>query len=211
TWPKGERPPKHMRYADEVMSGFEYSAAAAMVYAGLLREGFTIVRAASIRYDGRLRTGLTGTDTASWGYSGNPFGDDECGKFYARPMSIWSMLLACQGFVHDGPAGVIGFRPAWKADDHVSFFSGAEGWGLFTQKRDDDKQTEGIEVRYGKLRVKTLIFELPEGAKPSKVSVAIGDRAIRSQHASEGGILTISLGSEVTIGEGQNMTVVTQW
>jgi len=211
TWPKGERPARHMRYADEVMSGFEYSAAAAMVYAGLIREGFTVVRAASIRYDGRLRTGLTGSDTASWGYSGSPFGDDECGKFYARPMSIWSMLLACQGFVHDGPARVIGFRPAWRPRDHASFFSAAEGWGLFTQKRGDREQTERIEVRYGKLRVKTLIFELPEGAKPSKVSVAVDARAVPSSHTCQAARLTISLGSEVTVSEGQNLTVVTRW
>ncbi len=211
TWPKGERPAGHMRYADEVMSGFEYSAAAAMVYAGLLREGFTVVRAASIRYDGRLRTGLTASDTASWGYSGNPFGDDECGKFYARPMSVWSMLLACQGFVCDGPAGVIGFRPAWKAGDHVSFFSAAEGWGLFTQKRGDGEQTERIDVRCGTLCVKTLIFELPEGAKPSKVSVAVGDRAIRSAHECEGATLTVSLSSRATVREGQTMTITAQW
>jgi len=93
TWPLGGRPdPGHsIIYADEVMSGFEYSAAAAMVQAGLLREGFAVVHAAWLRYDGRLRPNLSG---GAWGYSGNPFCDDECGRFYARPMSIWSMLLA---------------------------------------------------------------------------------------------------------------------
>ncbi|MBN1343922.1 MAG: glucosylceramidase, partial [Phycisphaerae bacterium] len=130
TWPKDDRPANHMLYADEVMTGFEYSAAVAMVQAGMIEEGFLVARAVADRYDGRERTGLTGADTASWGYSGNPFGDDECGKYYARAMSIWSMLTACQGFVHDGPAGVIGFAPVWRAEDHVSFFTAAEGWGL---------------------------------------------------------------------------------
>ena len=211
TWPKGPRPSRHILYADEVMSGFEYSAAAAMVQAGLLREGFAVVRAASLRYDGRLRTGLTGSDTASWGYSGNPFGDDECGKFYARPMSIWSMLLACQGFVYDGPAGAIGFRPVWKPEDHASFFSGAEGWGLFTQKRAGRTQTERLDVRYGKLRVRTLLFELPENAKPTKVSVAVGGRAIRSAHKLKDAALTISLPAEVTVGKGRAMTAEIRW
>ncbi|MCD6352419.1 MAG: glucosylceramidase [Armatimonadetes bacterium] len=170
TWPKGGRPePPHvMRYADEVMSGFEYSAAATMIQEGLLREGFAVLRAAYERYDGRLRTGLT---EAAWGYSGNPFCDDECGKFYARPMSIWSVLLACQGFVYDGPAGRLGFRPVWRPEDHRSFFTTAESWGVFSQRREGDKQTERIEVRYGTLRVKTLVFEVEKGRKISQVKV----------------------------------------
>ncbi|MFH1265344.1 MAG: GH116 family glycosyl-hydrolase, partial [Planctomycetota bacterium] len=120
-WPDGVRPAKVILYGDEVMTGFEYAAAAAMVQAGLLDEGFTVVRAIWSRYDGRLREGLTPAPTASWGYSGNPFGDDECGKFYARAMSVWSMLTAAQGYVYDGPAGRIGFKPVWQPDDHASF------------------------------------------------------------------------------------------
>jgi hypothetical protein len=160
-----------MTYADEAMTGFEYAAAATMVQYGMLKEGFMVTRAIYDRYDGRLRTGLTNTNYASWGYSGNPFGDDECGKFYARAMSIWSMLLACQGFIYDGPAGVIGFKPLWRPEDHVSFFTAAEGWGIFSQKRSDRAQTEQIEINYGSLKVKELLFELPEGAKPVEVTV----------------------------------------
>jgi uncharacterized protein (DUF608 family) len=209
TWPRGERPePPHiMRYADEVMSGFEYSAAAAMVQAGLLREGFAVVRAAADRYDGRLRTGLSG---AAWGYSGNPFGDDECGKFYARPMSIWSMLLACQGFVYDGPAGVIGFRPAWKPDDHRSFFSAAQGWGLFTQTRRDGRQTERIEVRYGKLAVSSVAFELPKNVTPTKISVRLNGRPIDATHSITDRRLEIRLASPTSVGQNETLLVVVQ-
>ena len=39
TWPKGPRPAKCILYGDEVMTGFEYSAAAAMIQAGLVRRG----------------------------------------------------------------------------------------------------------------------------------------------------------------------------
>ena len=65
------------------MTGFEYAAAATMVMNGMLEEGFLVAKAVYDRYDGRLRDQLTATRTSSWGYSGNPFGDDECGKFYA--------------------------------------------------------------------------------------------------------------------------------
>jgi len=210
-WPKANRPPNHTIYADEAMTGFEYSAAAMMVYAGLMKEGFGVVRSVADRYDGRLRTGLTGGGTSSWGHSGNPFGDDECGKFYARPMSIWSLLLACQGFIYDGPAGLIGFRPLWKPEDHASFWSGAEGWGLFTQKRDPGRQTERIEVRYGKLQVKSLVFELPKDAKPSKVAVTQGDKPLEATHELKGEQLTVTLPARVTVGEGQALSVQTEW
>jgi uncharacterized protein (DUF608 family) len=166
TWPKGPRPAKHILYADEAMTGFEYAAAAAMVQAGLLREGFAATRGVWARYDGRLRQGV-----AVGGFNGNPFGDDECGKYYARAMSVWSMLLACQGFIYDGPAGTLGFRPVWRPEDHVSFFTAAEGWGLFTQRRTADSQTAKIELRSGKLNLTTLVLQLPEGAKPTKVTV----------------------------------------
>ncbi|MFW6164193.1 MAG: GH116 family glycosyl-hydrolase, partial [Planctomycetota bacterium] len=211
TWPREDRPARHMRYADEVMSGFEYAAAAAMVQAGLMREGFTVVHAAAIRYNGRKRTGLTGANTASWGYSGNPFGDDECGKFYARPMSIWSMLLACQGYVYDGPAGRIGFRPVWRPEDHASFFTAAEGWGLFTQTREGTTQTERLEVRYGRLRAKTLVFALPEGAKPTSVAVTVADKAVAATHELHGREITIALPARTTVAEGQALAVTIAW
>jgi uncharacterized protein (DUF608 family) len=204
-WPKNDRPANHMLYADEVMTGFEYSAAAAMVQAGRLQDGLFIVKAVSDRYDGRLRTGLTGGGSASWGYSGNPFGDDECGKFYARAMSVWSMLLACQGFIYDGPAGTIGFRPAWKPEDHASFFTAAEGWGLFTQRRAEGRQTQRIEIKRGRLAVKTLIFELPAEAASAAVSVAIGDKPVKCSHTLKDGRLTVSLDSPATVNEGETI------
>ncbi len=211
TWPKDDRPPKHILYADEVMSGFEYSAAAMMVYAGLLKEGLAVVRAAYDRYDGRLRTGLTPGDTASWGRSGNPFCDDECGKFYARPMSIWSMLLACQGFLYDGPAGVIGFRPIWRPEDHCSFFTAAEGWGLFTQTRAAGKQIERIELHGGRLRLKELVFELPPEAKAIQVTVTLGVKSVEAMMTPSGNTVRIRLNAPVVVQTGKMIEVSLTW
>jgi non-lysosomal glucosylceramidase len=209
TWPKGGRPaPEHqMYYADEVMSGFEYSAAAEMIHEGLIEEGFTVFKAAHDRYDGRLRTGLTGSENANWGYTGNPFGDDECGKFYARAMSVWGALVACQGFIYDGPAGLIGFRPVWKPEDHVSFFTVAEGYGLFTQKRKAGEQTDRIEVKHGKLEIKSMVFELRPDAMASKVLVKIAGKTVEVKHSLENGVITIELPSRITLRQGQSVEV----
>jgi non-lysosomal glucosylceramidase len=209
TWPKGGKPraPHVILYTDEIMSGFEYSAAGLMIYAGLMPEAFTVIRAAADRYDGRLRSNLTKGDTASWGYSGNPFGDDECGKFYARAMAIWSTLLACQGFSYDGPARLIGFRPVWKPEDHKSFFTAAEGWGLFTQHRINAEQMERIEVRHGKLALKSMDFAVAPGMTPSEVIVRVGDKTVKSGFVVKEGTIKITLASGVTVGEGQAVDV----
>ncbi len=206
SWPKGGRPPfpRVLRFADEVMTGFEYSAAAAMVTSGLMKKGFVVTRAVADRYDGRLRTGLT---DRAWGYSGNPFGDDECGKFYARAMSIWSMLLACQGFIYDGPAGRIGFKPLWRPDDHVSFFTGAEGWGVFTQRRAGGKQTERLDLRYGTLRLRELVFEVPDGKAVGDVAVTSGGRSIAATHQTDGRTLRVVLPAPLTLKAGSHLDV----
>ncbi len=192
-WPKTKRPNPAILYGDEVMTGFEYPAAAAMVQYGMMREGFMVTRAIYDRYDGRLRTGLTDADTASWGYSGNPFGDDECGKFYARAMSVWSMLLVCQGFDYNGPEGAIGFKPLWKPEDHASFFTGAEGWGLFTQSRQQGSQTERIELKYGQLKIRSLSFELPEKADQAAVTIELDGRQLPAKQTLSADQLTLSL------------------
>jgi uncharacterized protein (DUF608 family) len=198
-WPHGPRPSPTIRYGDEVMSGFEYAAAAAMVQFGMLREGYMVALAISDRYDGKLRHGLT----YGWDTSGNPFGDDECGKYYARAMSAWSLLLASQGFVYDGPAGVIGFRPVWRPEDHRSFWSGSEGWGLFSQKRHGDVQHERIEVRWGRLQVRRLVFALPGDWKADSVRVKIDGRAIECSQATDRDRLVVTLDAPATVESGK--------
>jgi hypothetical protein len=209
TWPHDDRPASTLRFADEVWTGFEYVVAATMIQAGMMTEGLMVARAAYDRYDGRLRTGMAGAENgrSSWGYNGNPFGDDECGKFYARAMSVWSILLACQGFVHDGPAGVIGFRPVWQPEDHASFFSAAEGWGLYTQRREGSSQRHRIQVTEGGLRVSSLEFEIPGDAPPKRVTVAFADKEISSAFSSERGRLSVRLGEQVRVEPGHELVV----
>jgi hypothetical protein len=209
-WPDGRRPAKQIRYGDEVMTGFEYSAAAAMVQCGRLREGLLVAKAVSDRYDGRLRTGLTASNTSSWGYSGNPFGDDECGKYYARAMSVWSLLTACQGFVYDGPAQRIGFRPVWRPEDHVSFFTAAEGWGVFKQRRSAKAQTAEIEVRCGQLPIRSFATQLPAQWQGATATARLGDRdvAARVESAGPDGAAEIVLKAPVVVGEGECLTIV---
>ncbi|MHC4178003.1 MAG: hypothetical protein ACYSWU_10880 [Planctomycetota bacterium] len=108
-------------------------------------------------------------------------------------MTVWSMLFACQGFVYEGLAGLIGFKPVWRPEDHVSFFTTAEGWGLFRQHRQGNQQTERIEVRHGKLRASLLLFELPVGAKPAEVSVTLRGQPMAATFTTSGREIRINL------------------
>lgn len=210
-WPDGKRPANHMLYADEVMSGFEYAAAAEMVYEGMLKEGFIVAKAASDRYDGRLRKDLTAAEYASWGYSGNPFGDDECGKFYARAMSVWSMLLACQGFIYDGPAGVIGFNPAFRPDDHRSFFTASEGFGLFSQMRTGRRQVNTIELRSGSLKIRALVFALPPEGKEPRVKLSVDRHEMPFVIGHRDGRLRLELAAPIVLRPGRPLTAEFSW
>jgi len=204
-WPKGDRPSPCILYGDEIMTGFEYAAAATMVQKGMLREGLMVVKAISDRYDGRLREGLTPGDSASWGHSGNPFGDDECGKYYGRAMSVWSLLLACQGLSYDGPAGSIGFAPVWQPDDHVSFFTAAEGWGVYRQRRVPGALRAVLDVRFGQVRVRELTLALPDGATCHGGRVSIGGSPVPAAFATEAGRFRIALEGDRSVQPGEEL------
>ena len=195
TWPRGGRPKPFLLYADECWTGIEYATAGAMVFEGLIDEARRIVRTARTRYDGRRRDGLDS------GPGGNPFNELECGKFYARAMSSWSLLIASQGLVLEGPKGILGFKPRWQPEDHRSFFTAPEGWGLFVQQRKPGEQTARIEVRHGRLKLRELVFELPQGA-PATAAVTVAGRPIAAALHQSGAAVRIVLEQETTIPEG---------
>jgi len=196
TWPNGGRPNPFIVYADEVWTGIEYATAGAMVFEGLIDDARKIVATARSRYDGRRREGLDS------GPGGNPFNELECGKFYARAMSSWGLLIAAQGLILDGPRGVIGFKPNWQPGDHRSFFTAPEGWGLFIQKRTASAQTERLEVRHGRLVVSKLIFEIPAWSGKVNAEVKIGGKKIDAVLSFKGQEVSVSLPKTMVLGEG---------
>jgi uncharacterized protein (DUF608 family) len=205
TWPHNDRPDPFIVYADEVWTGIEYAVAGAMVYEGQLEPARRIVRVARSRYDGRLRKDLNS------GPGGNPFNELECGKFYARAMSAWSLLVACQGLLLEGPRGLLGFRPKWQPEDHRSFFNTAESWGLFVQRRQANQQTQRIEVRYGTLRVRELVFELPAGADTAHATVSVAGRTVPAGVRRDGNEARLTLDNELQVAEGETLEAVWKW
>ncbi len=208
-WPSGGRPEPEftMLHADEVKVGISYAVAALMMQAGLNTEAFSIVRANYDRYDGRLRTGLTDYAFSALGVSGNPFGDDCAGKFYVRPLSVWSLLVSAQGLKLDGPAGLIGFDPTWLPHDHISFFTASTGWGKFSQKRTASEQVDKIDLDWGELALRQLVFVLPEGKEPGVVETRYNGKPITATHKLVNGRVYISLANPIVMKPGQNVQV----
>ena len=205
-WPNGGRPQKHTSYADEVMSGFEYSTAALMIKSELINEGLAVLKAVDDRYDGRLRTGYKGA-WGNWGFSGNPYGDDECGKFYSRSLSIWSVLLLMQGFHYDGPAGVIGFDPAWQPENHTSFFTSANGWGLFRQERSDVRQINQIQLKYGNLDLKHIYLTIPTKETATQIRVKRNGHKLNFSSDASGKHLQLKLKETLQLRENEIVKV----
>jgi uncharacterized protein (DUF608 family) len=113
---KSERPKIPFPYYAEVMTGFEYSTAAHMLYAGMVREGVECIADIRARYDGEKR---------------NPWDEAECGHHYARAMAAWSGVLALSGFRYHAPTASVVAMPRMPGRVHC-FWSTGTGWGTFT-------------------------------------------------------------------------------
>ena len=114
SYPDGfAKPAIPITYAEETMTGFEYSLAGLMIKEGLIKEGERIVKAVRDRFDGKKR---------------NPWNEFECGSNYARSMSSYALLLIYSGFTFDMNKKCVGFNPVNKGDFN-SLWSVKNSWG----------------------------------------------------------------------------------
>lgn len=111
SYPHGSRPKRPFPYFNEVMTGFEYTAAIGMIYQGLADKGIQVIENIRSRYDG---------------YKRNPFNEAECGYHYARAMASWGALLAWTGQQYDAGDGFLTFTSV--TSKPIPWFTGF-GWG----------------------------------------------------------------------------------
>ena len=81
--------------------------------------------------------------------------------------------MALCGFECHGPSAHLGFAPRLAPDDFRAAFIAAEGWGTLCQQREPAQQvqTQRLDLKFGKLTLRTLAFELPEKARLVRASV----------------------------------------
>lgn len=183
-WPAHVRKPViPVPYSQEVMTGFEYAAAALMIQSGLVEEGLEVVRAIRERYDGEKR---------------NPWNEIECGSNYARAMASYGLLLAFSGFTFDLTRKMIGFNPIQlRGRKFQTFWSLGTGWGLYRQQTGRFE----IEVLYGALPVRRLRLPLAETGE--EYSVRLDDLPLAFEQA--GG--EVLLPQAVTLRRGSRLVV----
>jgi uncharacterized protein (DUF608 family) len=178
-------------YFNEIWTGQEYQVATQMFDEGLVDEGLVMTRAIHDRYSATKR---------------NPYNEVECGDHYARAMAGYAVFLAACGFEYHGPNGHIGFAPKLSPENFAAAYTAAEGWGRYEQRRHGAQQVSRIEVRYGRLRIRSLAFHPP--AKPETVSVRIGGKRITVASSSyRDGRLLVTLAADVTLPAGSAVEV----
>ncbi len=183
SWPEDSvKPVIPVPYSQEVMTGFEYAAAAHMLQVGLIEQGLAVVRAVRDRFDGEKR---------------NPWNEFECGSNYARTMASYALLNAYSGFMFDMVRGMVGFNPlALDGDNFRSFWSLNTGWGTVHITR----QAASLNVVYGELTLNLLRLPgLPQG------STGVEFKGEKVAHTRTGGDLVFA--SPLTIKAGESIVV----
>ena len=150
TWPKeGYKPElssnRAFKYFNECMSGYEWQVASHMIYEGMQLEGLAISRAIHDRYDASKR---------------NPYNEIECSDHYSRAMASYGAYTAASGYSYHGPKGVLGFDPKIHPEHFKAGFTTAKGWGSYSQEIEGTVQHHRIDLKYGQLMLKKLIFKV---------------------------------------------------
>jgi len=133
TWPRGGKPQLPFVYSDEVWTGIEYQVAAHLMFEGEVEKGLDIVRTLRKRYDGTVR---------------NPFNEYECGNWYARALSSYSMIQALTGVRYDAVDKVL-YIDSKIGNNFRSFLSTEKGYGTVGLKNGEPF----IEVRNGEIPI----------------------------------------------------------
>lgn len=137
TWPKGGKLSIPFVYSDEVWTGIEYQVASHLIFEGEVEKGLEIVRTVRKRYDGKVR---------------NPFNEYECGGWYARALSSYSLLQALTGTRYDAVNKTL-FIDSKVGDNFKTFLSTNTGFGTVELLNGEPV----ISVVYGKIDVESCV------------------------------------------------------
>jgi len=184
TWPRSKHMAAGVRYKNEVWTGIEYQVAGNMAWEGMVTEALAICRGVHERYHPAKH---------------NPFNEVECGDHYARAMASFGVLLGLCGYRYHGPKAELGFAPRITPDDFRAAFTAAEGWGTISQQRQAGAQANRIQVKWGKLRLKSLVFELPEDATLKETTISVAGRKLPADAKQDGRTVKLTLAAPVVV------------
>ncbi len=161
-----------------------------MIWEGLTLEGLAVARAVHDRYHASRR---------------NPWNEVECGNHYARSMASYGVFLAACGFACHGPKGYLAFDPRLSPQDFRAAFTSPEGWGSFSQKIVGSRKTASLEIKWGKLRLKT--FALAAEAAPVSVRARLNAKDVPATSQFKDGQLLITFVPDLHLAQGHTLQV----
>ncbi len=175
------RPRIPFPYFAEVMTGFEHSTAALMLYSGMVDQGLEAIGNIRARYDGEKR---------------NPWDEAECGHHYARAMAAWSGVIALSGFHYNGPQAAVIAVPRVPHKTFQCFWSTGTGWGTFS-------------YRPAGFTIKVLSGTLPCGSCEVSgggvTAVKSGGRALQHIAKQANGRVIVRMNEPITLAEGNTL------
>jgi hypothetical protein len=122
-------------------------------------------------------------------------------------MASHGVYLAACGFEYDGPKGHLGFAPRLTPDNFRAAFTAAEGWGTFSQKKEDGGLSVEVSVKWGRLRLKTLALEFIAPRPTERVRVTLGRKAVTAGFQQEGSRVRVGLKSATVLLPGHPLVV----
>ena len=164
-------------YFSEMWTGQEHAVAAALIDQGLINEALKVEKALHDRYSAQKR---------------NPYNEIEYGNHYTRAMSGFAPFISASGFYYHGSKGIIGFDPKMDADSFKSAFITGEGWGSFTQNRNDDKQEYLLALKYGKLSVNTIKLS-SKSEEITDFEITLNGSVLKAKYSVKASVLVIKM------------------
>ncbi len=156
--PYGEAKAWQIGYFSECMSGFEHQVAAHMMAEGMVEEALVLTRSIHDRYHAHKR---------------NPFNEIECSDHYARAMASYGTFISACGFTYHGPKGHIGFNPRISPENFKAPFTVAEGWGTYTQEKQNNSQVHALSVKHGSVALRQIsLIKLDDQLVKNVIAIA---------------------------------------
>ena len=184
------RPQIPFPYYAEVMTGFEHSAAALMIFSGMVAEGVECIGNIRSRYDGVKR---------------NPWDEAECGHHYARAMSSWSNVVALSGWSYDAFKGAVVAVPRIPHPEFHCFWATGTGWGTFTYEKARGT-IFAINVLAGTLPQRSCEISAGGGV----TSIRLGSKAVSHVAERRGERLVARFTDPVVLNEGDVLRIEVQ-
>jgi len=179
-------------YFDECMSGYEHQVASHMMAEGMTEESLVLTRSIHDRYHA---------------YKRNPFNEIECSDHYGRAMASYGTFISACGFTYHGPKGHIGFSPKLAPENFKSPFTAAEGWGTYSQQRNENSFTAQLEIKHGRLNLKKFLVDLDKNQKANKVEITIDKRVIANSFKQEDTTCEIIFNDAELINTDESMSI----